>query len=77
MLKMGWKMGGNENAIWIKSGDRRISFDIVIPTPKGVLYAMYMKHTGGIKNEIANPSIDKMTIQQAHEKCGHCNEEMS
>jgi hypothetical protein len=37
----GWTLGGNADAIWLTKGDVKIKFDIKIPTPKGVLYAMY------------------------------------
>jgi hypothetical protein len=78
MLKLGWKMGGDKTAIWIESGDQKISFDIIIPTPNGALFVMYMKRTGEkTKNELAITSIDKMSIQSAHKRLGHCNEDMT
>ena len=58
MMKLGWTMGGDANSIWLKSGDMKIVFDILIPTPKGALYVMYMKRTGGIKNEMASAAVD-------------------
>ena len=75
MLRLGWKMGGDDTEIWHKSGDKKISFDIIIPTPKGSLYVMYMKRTGAINNEKANASIDKWSIKTAHERLGHCSED--
>ena len=73
MLKLvGWKMGGDDTEIWpSKSGDMNILFDIIIPTPKGSSYNTCMKRTGVIKNEMANASIDKMSIQTAHKRFGH------
>jgi hypothetical protein len=70
-------MGGDKNAIWIQSGDNKILFDIVIPTPKGALYVMYMKRTGVVENEMVNVNHGKLTIQQVHERLGHCNEDMT
>jgi hypothetical protein len=37
----GWILNGDASAIWLTKGDIEIKFDIKIPTPKGVLYAMY------------------------------------
>ena len=68
-------MGGDDTEIWLKSGDKKISFDIIIPTPKGSLYVMYMKRTGAINNEMANASIDKWSIHTVHERSGHCSED--
>ena len=45
--------------------DKTIVFDIKIPTPKGVLYAMYLKR----ETEIAGAGADvevKMTVAEAH-----------
>jgi hypothetical protein len=48
----GWTLGGNADAIWLTKGDVEIKFDIKIPTPKGVLYAMYHER----KTKIAAPT---------------------
>jgi hypothetical protein len=45
----GWTLGGNADA----KGDIEIKFDIKIPTPKGVLYAMYHER----KTEIVAPTM--------------------
>jgi hypothetical protein len=55
MLKLGWALGGNKTAIWIESGESRLKFDIVIPTPKGALYVMYMNQTEVVKNGEVSP----------------------
>ena len=36
-------MEGDENVLKRSKGGRQIKFDIVIPTPKGALYGMYIK----------------------------------
>jgi hypothetical protein len=77
MLKLGWEMGGNKTAIWNNAGNRKIAFDIIIPTPKGALYIMFIKCTGAVMNKMANLSIDKMSIQSAHKKLGHCSKDMT
>jgi hypothetical protein len=63
MLKLGWKMGGDESSIWIAKGNERIEFDILIPTPKGSLYVMHMKRID-INGEVANPSVRKPNDQK-------------
>jgi hypothetical protein len=49
----GWILSGDANAIWLTKGDIEIKFDIKIPTPKGVLYAMYHQRN----TEIAGPPV--------------------
>jgi hypothetical protein len=70
MTQAGWILGGNTDEIWLtKDG-----FDIVIPTPKGVLFAMYIRRN----TEVAGATTDKrqtMTIQQAHDRLAHSGEE--
>ena len=39
----GWKLGGDEKSIWLTKGNKTVTFDIMIHTPKGVVYAMYIK----------------------------------
>jgi hypothetical protein len=48
-----WILSGDANAIWLTKGDIEIKFDIKIPTPKGLLYAMYHQRD----TEIAAPTV--------------------
>ena len=51
--------------------DKTITFDIKIPTPKGLLYAMYMKRA---VTEVAGAGADcgaKLSITEIHDKLGH------
>jgi hypothetical protein len=83
----GWTLGGNADAIWLTKGDVEIKFNIKIPTPKGVLYAMYHEH----KTEIVAPTTaapnagtatiatvilipKRMSVKKAHDMLGHINE---
>jgi hypothetical protein len=84
----GWTLGGNADAIWLTKGDIEIKFKIKIPTPKGVLYAMYHER----KTEIAAPTTITpgtgvgtvnatniqtpkiMSVKKAHDMLGHINE---
>jgi hypothetical protein len=36
MLKKGWELRGNDQAMSIVNGDKEVRFDIQIPTPKGM-----------------------------------------
>jgi hypothetical protein len=49
-------------------------FDIAIPTPKGVIYALYLERGSEIAGATADGKI-KMTVKQAHDKLGHCSED--
>jgi hypothetical protein len=77
----GWLMHGDSTHIWLEKGGVTITFDIVIPTPKGTVFAMYFKRDN--TTELANPSMTGseevqgpiMNIKQAHVKYAHTNED--
>jgi hypothetical protein len=79
--KNGWLLHGNNKAIWLTKGDDKITFDIIIPTPEGMVFAVYFNRN----EEIASMSVNAtgpteaapvtMSIEQAHTKFGHTNEE--
>jgi hypothetical protein len=76
MTQQGWILGGDDKEIWLTKEGNRLSFDIVIPTSKGVLFAMYTH----CDTEIAGATADEgpvMTIQQAHDRLAHPGEEMT
>jgi hypothetical protein len=67
-------MGGNKDSIWIEKGPSKVTFNLMIPTPEGMIFAIYFAGD----TEIAGVFQDKaimMTIQQAHECLGHPNED--
>jgi hypothetical protein len=69
-----WIMGGNKSSIWIKKGRNEVTFDLMIPTTKGMMFPMYFARDA----EIAGATIDQaptMTIEQAHVRLGHSSEE--
>jgi hypothetical protein len=74
LLKDNWNLSGTKEQLVLQKGKHKVVFDICIPTPKGVIFAMYLKRNA----EIAGASTDdkaammKITIQQAHDKLGHC-----
>jgi hypothetical protein len=73
-LKKGWILGGDLTGIWLKLGAKTIYFDIVIPTKKGFLVAMYFRRNREVAAAITDGPSKKMTINEAHEMLGHGNE---
>jgi len=74
LTKAGWQLHADLKQLWLTKDQNKIVFDIVIPTPKGMLYAMYLKHDTDIAGISADVKV-KMTVQQAHSLLGHSNEE--
>jgi hypothetical protein len=53
-------MGGNKTSIWIKKGDQKVEFNILVPAPKGALCVVHMKHAKHDSNkEVANLAVGK------------------
>jgi hypothetical protein len=72
MMKQGWTLGGDKIAgITLTKGEQTLKFDMPIETPKGVVYAMYMRRT-----EVAAPAMPTtMSIAKAHSLLGHQSED--
>ena len=66
MMLLGWKLIGEDNKLTLQKGGDEMHFGIAIPTPKGVIYAMYLKQDGEIAGAGTDSKI-KLMIQQAHE----------
>ena len=75
MQNKGWLLFGNKYKIWIEKEGRKVTFDIKIPTPKGAVFAIYLKPANSIETANAITDVKKMTIQQAHEWLGHIGED--
>ena len=43
MMSDGWILIGGKNSLKLKKDDTEINFDIAIPTPRGMIYAMKIK----------------------------------
>jgi hypothetical protein len=80
----GLLMTGDKESIKMTKGNAEICFDIVIPTAKGAIYAMYFKRGVEVANMVTNtndqvvearPKQLKMNIQQAHSRFGHAHED--
>jgi hypothetical protein len=67
-------LSGDKTAIWLTNADQKETFNMKIPTNKGLLFAMYFKR----ESEITATATDKpkrMSIAEAHNKLGHSNED--
>ena len=79
MLKQGWSLSGSSEAITITKGSMSVTFDIVIPTPDGMIFCLYFKRkqelTGheifGALPDIGPKKRQTMSLQDAHDKLGH------
>jgi hypothetical protein len=52
----------------------KVIFDIVIPTPKGIMFANYVKCKDEVRG-VVQDTLVKMSLVQAHEKLGHISED--
>jgi hypothetical protein len=77
MQMNGWALHGNAKMIWITKGEHIVTFDIVIPTAKGLLFAMYFRRETEIAGAMieSGPQPIRMTANEAHEKLGHADED--
>jgi hypothetical protein len=64
-------MHGNADAIWLTKGDKNVVFDIKIYTPKGVVFCMNLH----CKVQLTEKVLVAMTINDAHDRFGHVEEE--
>jgi hypothetical protein len=71
-LKQGWKLTGDKMNIKLTKEDQEIFFDIVVPTTKGLLFAMYFRRNSEIAGAMTD--IQRMSIKEAHDKLGHADE---
>ena len=74
ILKQGWKLVGDSKALKIKKGRNEVVFDLLVPTPKGMIFTVYIDRG----NELANTATEgsqELTLSQAHERFGHCGED--
>ena len=74
MMKKGWLLGGDDKTMWLSKGKQRIEFDIVIPTPKGCIYCVYLRRDTEIAGAAPDSKV-KISIKEAHEWLNHANED--
>lgn len=72
MLKQGWKLTGDEELLEITKGENKLVFDIRVQTPRGVLFALYLKRdvTDKYCSAVTDAGI-VMLVAEAHAKLGH------
>lgn len=80
-LNKGWTMTGDKTGMVLAKGDQGVKFDLIIPTHKGVIYAMYyIKRNLAPQDEVAGIGTTKtvkLNIKRAHEMLGHMSEDMT
>ena len=72
MLKNGWTVQGEKNAIVLTKGNHKIVFDIKIPTKNVAIFGMHHRRS----TEIAGAAMDvggKMPLTKAHILLSHGN----
>jgi hypothetical protein len=82
LLMKGWKLQGETDSISVTSpAGQSITFDIVIPTKKGRVYAVCFKRQNEIAAIHADGKEEKipptLSVNQAHAKFGHCSEALA
>ena len=78
LMNNGWTLHGIDEEVVLTKGKMRLCFDIKVDTPKGAVYAMYIKR----ETKIAVPGVDgvkdgkktTINIMQVHELLAHCDE---
>jgi hypothetical protein len=71
LIKAGQIPGGNTEVLWFTKGNTVIKLDIEIPTKNGCIFGIYLKR----EVEVSAMQM-KTTVMQAHEKLGHCSEDL-
>jgi hypothetical protein len=72
LMTQGWTSGGDgTRGITLTKQNHVLSFDIPIKTPKGIVYAMYVR-----RSEVAALALSTtMSIEKAHKLLGHQSED--
>ena len=74
MLVNGWEVkSGNANGIQIVKGSSSILFDIVIPTPRGAVFACRFMRNSDVAASSTETGV-RMNINKAHGLLGHGDE---
>jgi hypothetical protein len=76
MTQQGWILGGDIKEIWLTKEGQRLSFDIAIPTPKGMLFVMYIHRETEIAGATTNVTVPAISIQTDYDCLGHPGEDI-
>jgi hypothetical protein len=74
MQKQGWLLHGNKKKIWLMKDSQMVTFDMVIPTNKGLLFTLYFKRGTEIAGAIPNLKPQQMSVDEVHNKFDHSHE---
>ena len=79
LMKKGWTIGSDSSGISMTKGGQVLKFDVVINTPKGVLYCIRIKRS---TSEAGNPNVDKVNnviapYATVHDWLGHMGKELT
>jgi hypothetical protein len=61
LLKQGWKLTGDKMSIKLAKDTQEMVFDVVVPTTKGLLFAMYFRGNSEIAGAMTD--IQRMLIK--------------
>jgi hypothetical protein len=75
IMKKGWQMWGDDQGVVISKAGVQLVFDIVFPTPMGILYAMYLKRGLAEVTRVGTEQVS-MLYRKAHEVLGHMSGEL-
>jgi hypothetical protein len=73
--QQGWLLNGKKDVIWLTKGANKVKFDMVVPTNKGLLFAMYFSWEAEIATAAATDKPQRISIKEAQNKIGHSNED--
>ena len=76
MMQDGWIMSGNKEEITVTKDGMKISFDIVIPTNRGAVYAGCFQRNCQVGAAAMARTIP-ISITQAHTLLGHCDKNVT
>ena len=79
MMRKGWTISSNDDAIIMSKGERQLRFDVKINTPRGVLYCIKINRDAA---EAANLNVDKINntiahYSTVHDWLGHMGQELT
>jgi hypothetical protein len=69
-MSKGWLLEGNVDGLKLRKGNQVLTFDIKIPTPKGIISGIQIKRDGEMVCSSSDGEL-KVDIQEAHSKLGH------
>jgi hypothetical protein len=80
LMKKGWVLSGTKKALILEKNKKKVVFDIIINTPKGMLFCMRIKRNvsevGTVKIDTTSKVKQKReNINRLHAMMGHVNED--